>query len=71
MHFFPIGPYLLIKFSLDVKVVGFQFWKKISPTLDHFQAIGVEKNVNRVFLKNDGAKQILFLTMLSHIIIIN
>ena len=30
---------------------GFEFWLKISPTIDPFQAIGVEKNVNHIFLQ--------------------
>ena len=56
VHFFPIGSFLLRNFSLEMKILRFQFWKKISPTLDPFQAIGIEKNVNQVFLWNGGGK---------------
>ena len=55
VRFFSIGSCLFWELSVDKKVVKFQIWKKISPTIGTFQAIGAEKNVNRVFLKSDGA----------------
>ena len=66
VRFFSIGSCLFWELSVDKKVVKFQFQKKISPTTGTFQAIKKKKNVNHVFLESDGAKQILFLTLFSH-----
>ena len=56
VHLFSIGSFLLRKFLLEMKVLRIQFWKKITPTIDPFQAIGVEKNVNHIFLKSGFVK---------------